>query len=88
MSTKHKRKIRQNYNEFYYILSLFFIGLIIASNIFLYSRPTKPKVLGVNISNEEGVYWYQLLQKNPNYIPGWLEIGRLDKVKSIDPNYF
>ena len=39
------------------------------------------------ISLEERNFWQEFLEKNPDYIPGWIEIGRLDKVREIDPNY-
>ncbi len=32
-------------------------------------------------------FWNKFLNDNPNYIPGWLEIGRVDKVNELDPNY-
>lgn len=32
-------------------------------------------------------FWFEFLSKNPNYVPGWVEIERLDKAYEIDPNY-
>ena len=49
---------------------------------------TPKKVLGVETQIDlEEKFWQEFLDKNPNYIPGWIEIGRNDKVKEIDPNY-
>ncbi len=41
----------------------------------------------VEITSEEKVFWEEFLKKNPDYIPGWIELGRLDKAREIDPNY-
>ncbi len=64
--------------------------LLTAFNIQSYT--SQEKVLGTNIESnqkqEEIDFWLDFLEKNPTYIPGWIEIGRLDKVKEIDPNYF
>lgn len=32
-------------------------------------------------------FWFEFLGKNPNYVPGWIEIGRIEKAYEIDPNY-
>lgn len=61
------------------------ILLLSALNIENYLAPKE--VLGVEIENKEEEFWNEFLEKNPNYIPGWIELGRLDKVRQIDPNY-
>jgi hypothetical protein len=33
-------------------------------------------------------YWERFLSDNPEYVPGWIEIGRFDKAEKISPNYF
>ena len=70
-----------------YILIVFAL-LVSAVNINSYLGPNK--VLGAEI--EESVnneaFWNEFLANNPDYIPGWIEIGRMDKVLEIDPNYF
>ncbi len=38
-------------------------------------------------SSNDVLFWRDFLAKNPNYIPGWIELGRIDKVMEIDPNY-
>ena len=46
------------------------------------------KVLGAQSVNDSSAeFWTEFTSKNPNYIPGWLELGRMDKVKEIDPNF-
>lgn len=72
---------------FIYIIS-FIILILTIVNLNNYINPVKTKVLGVETSNTEGIFWYNLLKDNPDYIPGWIEIGRTDKIKLIDPNYF
>jgi len=54
----------------------------------------KNKVLGattviskIELENEK-FFWEEFQKINPTYIDGWIELGRLDKVKEIDPNYF
>lgn len=54
------------------------------------------KVLGIKIEVDqqseeqlkEREFWESFLAENPNYIPGWIELGDFEKVKQIDPNYF
>lgn len=46
------------------------------------------KVLGADIhisATEE--FWDKFLSENPNYLPGWIEIGREDKAYALDPNF-
>lgn len=64
-----------------------FLLLLSALNIHSYLQPEK--VLGVReISVESDVaYWNEFLTQNPDYLPGWVELGRLDKVLEIDPNF-
>lgn len=82
----------------YFPIYIFFLLIILLSLININSYLTHnnrvgfymsgKKVLGAETKNDAGVFWYTFLQKNPNYIPGWIEIGRPDKAKAIDPNYF
>lgn len=68
-------------------VSILFILLLTSINIEKYFQPKR--VLGVETKVENNTeFWESLLERNPNYIPGWVELGRKDKVQSIDPNYF
>jgi len=68
-----------------YVAALFVL-LLTAINILNYQTPKK--VLGVETEEENDiVFWQEYLKENPNYLPGWAEIGREDKIKEIDPNY-
>lgn len=69
---------------------LLFVLLLTSNNIqvFLSSK----KVLGIQTNvpdqkEEQRLFWNNFLTKNPNYIPGWIEIGRMDVAREIDPNY-
>ena len=78
---------KQQYPVYFFLLvSAITLLLLSALNIENYLAPKE--VLGIEIqsdTNEE--YWIDFLQEHPNYIPGWIELGRYDKVKQIDPNY-
>ncbi len=89
-------KTAQNRKENYTELLLYFFLLLIlfltALNIDSYLKENK--VLGASTQNTQNIqqqyrhkFWNDFLSKNPDYIPGWVEIGREDQVKQIDPNY-
>jgi hypothetical protein len=83
------RKVNKIAKQLFIYVALLFILLLAAVNIENYQTPAKPdKVLGTEtqISSDQK-FWQDFLSKNPNYIPGLIETGRLDKVKEIDPNY-
>lgn len=69
------------------ITTILFILLLTSINIEHYLAPKK--VLGAEtfVPTKTDVFWQEFLNKNPDYIPGWIEVGRMDKVKEIDPNY-
>lgn len=85
---KNKKQIKKSSKYLNIYILAIFIVLLSLLNINSYFSLKKTDVLGTETTNIEGVYWYNFLQKNPNYIPGWLEIGRPDKARIIDPNYF
>lgn len=74
----------------HYSIAAFFTLLLILTSLNIYSflKPKNNFVLGAQTKNEYGIFWFNFLKQNPTYIPGWIEIGRPDKVKAIDPNYF
>lgn len=75
-------------NLFIYV-SILFLLLLASNNInnFLSSN----KVLGATTENiqidDDAGFWKNFLLENPNYAPGWKEVGRNDKVREIDPNF-
>lgn len=64
-----------------------FLLLLTALNLNNYFMPKK--VLGLTADEDNGseAFWQDFLSKNPNYIPGWIELKRYDKVMQIDPNF-
>jgi hypothetical protein len=67
-------------------MAALFVLLLASVNIKNYLAPKK--VLGTKIQvGATEKFWQDFLAKSPDYIPGWIEIGRIDKVKEIDPNY-
>ena len=84
MSAKYVNNIVK---EIFIYTSLLFVLLLTSINIYNYLTPKELAVLGAETENKEEVFWQDFLTKNPNYIPGWIETGRLDKAKEIDPNF-
>jgi hypothetical protein len=78
---------KQEYSTFaFYSVLVITLLLLSALNIQVYLQPKV--VLGVETeTNTDDVFWANFLEEHPNYIPGWIELGRFDKVKQIDPNY-
>lgn len=72
--------------ELLIIVAIFLVLLLVGVNIQNYLNPKK--VLGVETqANPEEIFWKEFLTKNPNYIPGWIELGETKKIGEIDPNY-
>jgi len=69
------------------LLSVCIIFLLTLTSANLNSYLTPKKVLGAEVEDNNEEFWIKFLAKNPNYIPGWIELKRYDKVKQIDPNY-
>ena len=75
-----------------FLLSCVAVITILLLTSFNFSNYLAPKkVLGTETNTEEILkekgFWEEFLAKNPDYLPGWLEIGRLDKVNEINPNF-
>jgi hypothetical protein len=68
-------------------LLIIIVLLLSAFNISKYLSPNH--VLGAATEKDTGQeeFWSTFLSKNPDYIPGWIEIGRADKARGINPNY-
>lgn len=72
-------------NNLFYIT---FTVLILLLSIFNLQNINKPKNIAVLGANTNNLFWENFVQKHPTYINGWLELGKMDKVNEIDPNYF
>lgn len=88
-STAHK-KLRNSSIQLFIYVSILFALLLTSVNLENYLIPKKVLGASTQISNhvnDSQLFWENFLSKNPNYIPGWIEIGREDKASEIDPNY-
>ena len=81
------KKSLKRLKDFFIYLVVLIIIVLSAVNIKGYLTPKTVKVLGASTEKGDPSFWQEFLAKNPTYIPGWLEIGRVDKAKDIDPNY-
>lgn len=80
------KKIRNSILEVAIYTLVITLLLISIQNIKTYLQPKK--VLGIATTNNYDIFWSKFLKQNPNYVPGWIETGREDIVKQIDPNFF
>ena len=74
------------YRELLNLLLVALILLLSLVNILFYLSPKKVLGLETKASNDQ-VFWNKFLSQNPNYIPGWIETGRADIARQIDPNF-
>lgn len=76
-------------NKQFILISILLVVLLFLTFLNIRNYYLPKTVLGIitseEVSNSE--FWDEYLKSNPNYIPGWLEIGRTDKALEIDPNY-
>ncbi|MEK7100336.1 MAG: hypothetical protein AAB872_00830 [Patescibacteria group bacterium] len=71
------------------LINLLYITLavliLLLSTLNLSTKPKQEtKVLGTTTDNS---YWEEMVVKHPTYRDAWIELGRMDKVKQIDPNF-
>ncbi|HET7099489.1 MAG TPA: hypothetical protein VFI61_04635 [Patescibacteria group bacterium] len=82
------KKVNRSAKEVFIYVLFLFILLLTVININTFLQP-KTTVLGAETESTTGEdFWKDFLLLHPNYIPGWIELGKMDKVKEIDPNYF
>jgi hypothetical protein len=82
---KTAQKAHQPYFQILIYFFIVFLLLLTSLNINNYLSPKI--VLGATTEDGSGEYWQEFVNKNPNYIPGWIELGQIEKAKEIDPNY-
>ena len=80
------KKVNKAVIELFVFVAALFILLLTAVNIDGYKAHQKVLAVETQI-NSDDKFWEDFLTKNPDYVPGWVEVGRIDKVKQIDPNY-
>lgn len=69
-------------NLLYINLAILVLLLTLFNLQLMEKRPVK--VLGATTDNS---YWEEMVKKHPTYRDGWIELGRMDKAKEIDPNF-
>lgn len=84
------QKIRSASTHLFIYVSILFLLLLASNNVNKYL--SSGDVLGTESENliqedDHTFFWNNFLSSNPNYAPGWAELGREDKVKEIDPNW-
>ncbi len=68
-----------------YVLIVF---LLFLSSINIENYLSPKKVLGAETKDTgEEDFWNDFMSKHPTYVPGWVELGRYEKVEEIDPNF-
>jgi hypothetical protein len=90
LKTANRNKLlNKTSKELFIYVVILFILLLVSVNIDTYLKPVDMdvKVLGAETQNKEDVFWKDFLSRHPDYIPGWIEIERIDKANEIDPNY-
>jgi len=80
------KKVNTLIPELFASLSIVFLLALSSVNLEKYFTPTE--VLGVDIDEQDNeIFWNEFLSKNPDYIPGWIELGKWERVIEIDPNF-
>lgn len=84
MPAKHS-----NSNKQLILISIALLVLLILASLNIKNYYLPKTVLGISVQEEisDNEFWNEYLKNNPNYVPGWLEIGRIDKAVEIDPNF-
>ncbi|WKZ25345.1 MAG: hypothetical protein QY322_03050 [bacterium] len=80
-------KIRYSYKKD--LLVLIYINLAILIILFsLFNiQSHRNKEVAVLGATDNSDYWEEITLKHPTYRDAWVELGRMDKVYEIDPNY-
>lgn len=70
------------------LLYIIFAVLILLLSIFNLQKLKRKEIVTVLGTETNNLFWEDLVAKHPTYIDGWVELGKMDKVSEIDPNYF
>lgn len=103
-----KKKVKNkdnNKNLFLFLITIIMLITVINIEVFLYKKRValfnQKEVLGVQtVVSEELDHWKSVVQKNPWYLPAWVEIANIAKetnnaelinlafenIQKIDPN--
>lgn len=79
-----KSNFSDELNTFMYGSCAIFILLLSLFNLQNIKTRRENQVLG---TTDNTVFWEELSKKHPTYKDAWIELGRIDKVRQIDPNF-
>lgn len=80
------KKVNSLVSELFIAIAVVFLLLLSSINLGGYFAPSE--VLGIETTEDDtDKFWQEFLTDNPDYVPGWIELKRNDKVIEIDPNY-
>ncbi len=82
------QKLNRSHFKLILYVGVIFLLVLAASNINSYLEPQKVLGAEIEVKDNDIDFWEAFLTKNPDYIPGWIELGDFEKIKQIDPNYF
>lgn len=90
MSKKKKADYSKDLQFLLFINCIIIVLMLSFFNLYLINNKEKPKQITNTVlgAEKDNVYWEQLVKKHPTYIDAWVEMGQIEKVKEIDPNYF
>ena len=71
-------------NLLLYITLSILILLLSISNLQGLRKKEEIKVLG---AEKDNLFWEDFATKHPTYMEAWIELGRIDKAREIDPNF-
>ncbi len=78
---------KRNFNkDLQFLLYINVVVIVLLLSIFNLSQKPKKQVQVLGAETNYS-YWEELVKKHPTYRDGWVELGRMDKVYEIDPNY-
>lgn len=75
-------------NYFFYITFAIIVLLLCLFNL-QKNKAVETKVLGIQTKSDDlNIFWTKFLDLHPDYLPGLEEVGNLEKIQQLDPNYF
>lgn len=79
-----KKDFSEDLHTLLYINLAVIILFLTLFNILNINNKKSVEVLGATTDN---TYWEEIVIKHPTYRDAWVELGRMDKVEEIDPNF-
>lgn len=80
-------KVKDYSKDFSTVIYINLAIIVLLLAFFNIRNTTEKKVVSVLGASEDNTYWEEMVKKHPTYRDAWVELGRMDKVLEIDPNY-